>query len=234
MENEIMDVFLASPNNQLQAHAANGMPVLISFALWNEWMGDYTPSYEKLLIDSGAFSEFSTGEKIDINEYMDWAERWRDQAVAIAGLDSIEGDWRQSLDNYEKFKRGFPTFHESDPPGLLNDLISMSKERNQWLGIGLIPPRQGKYKWMKETLEKIPEGIHVHGWACRAYTNFSRIDSVDSTNWWRDAYALKIDGKLKHLTYGECLEIIIKRYQRWDRKIDEMNEVKEKTLFDEI
>lgn len=215
-----MKVFLASPGNQLQAHSVQGMPVLISFALWKQWMADYTPTYSDLLIDSGAFSEFSSKIKIDLNEYSQFALQWKDRSSAIAGLDSISGDWRQSLKNYESFPDGFPTFHDSDPPGLLDDLIAISLERKQWLGLGLVPPRTGKENWMRSTLEKIPGGIHVHGWACRAYTKFIRIDSVDSTNWWRDALGLKVDSKLKHLTHAECLEIIVKRYKRSGKKIE--------------
>ena len=183
-------------------------------------MADYIPTYSDVLIDSGAFSEFSSKIKIDIHSYSDWALQWESRVSAIAGLDSIQGDWRQSLKNYAQFEQGFPTYHDSDPPELLRDLIEMAKERNQWIGIGLVPPRTGKEKWMKSTLEQIPEGIHVHGWACRAYTKFARIDSVDSTNWWRDSLGLKSDSKLKHLTHAECLEIIVKRYKRWERKIE--------------
>lgn len=123
--------------------------------------------------------------------------------------------------NYDAFPGGFPTFHESDPPELLDELIAMSQERRQWIGIGLIPPRDGKEKWMRETLDRIPEGIHVHGWACRAYTHIRRLDSVDSTNWWRDAMKLRTLPDTSHLTYGECLDVVVKRYKRWQRRIVE-------------
>ena len=65
----------------------------------------------------------------------------------------------------------------------------------------------------------MPDDLHVHGWALRAYTHIRRLDSVDSTNWWRDAMDLRTLPALAHLTYGECLEIIVKRYQRWHRVI---------------
>lgn len=216
-----MEVYLASPNNQLQAHAVHNMPVLLSYALCSDWIMDYQSSFKRILIDSGAFSEFSSGTKIEISKYMEWAQAWKSHADAIAGLDDISGDWRRSLSNYEKFSDGFPTFHESDPMEFLNDCISIAKERNQWLGIGLIPPRGGKEKLVRSILEKIPEGIHVHGWALRTYTHCRRIDSVDSTNWWRSAFHLKNDPKTKHLTYAECLEVVVKRYQRWQRIIED-------------
>lgn len=219
-----MMVYLASPNTQQQAEHVSEMPVLLSFACWNPWLNAYQTTFDRILIDSGAFSEFSTGKKVDLAKYMEWADRWVGHADAIAGLDNISGDWRQSMKNYETFTGGFPTFHESDPPELLDDLVEMCLERKQWLGLGLLPPRDGKEWWVRETCDRIPESIHVHGWACRAFTHVRRLDSVDSTNWWRDAMKLRTLPDTAHLTYGECLEIVVKRYKRWNRKIVDKTE----------
>ncbi len=225
-----MTVYLASPNTQQQAEHVAEMPVLLSFAIYAKWLDRYQQSFRRILIDSGAFSEFSSGKKVDLDEYIDWSERWRGHADAVAGLDDISGDWRRSLSNYERFDGGFPTFHESDPPELLDELVEISQERGQWLGLGLLPPRNGKERWIREACDRIPEGIHVHGWACRAYTNVRRIDSVDSTNWWRDGMAIR--QKLPWLTYGEALEIVVKRYQRETRTIKDLKA--EPSLFDAI
>lgn len=223
-----MIVYLASPNTQQQAQTVAGMPVLLSYACYSEWLGKgYQQSFKRILIDSGAYSEFSSGAKIDVGEYAEWARRWVGHADAIAGLDDINGNWRRSMRNYERFKDGFPTFHESDPPELLPDLVAMARERGGWLGVGLLPPREGKERFVRETLDRIPAEIHVHGWAMRRYTHCRRIDSVDSTNWWRDAMKLRTMPELGHLTYGECLEILVKRYQRWTRTITEPANISE-------
>lgn len=226
-----MIVYLASPNTQQQAEHAAGMPVLVSYANYDNWMSrGYQQSFRRVLVDSGAFSEFNTGRKIDVAEYSAWAEGWVEHADAVAGLDDIAGDWRRSLHNYEAVPFGFPTFHETDPPELLDDLIQLAKERGQWIGLGLLPPRDGKEKWVRKTLDRIPEGLHVHGWAMRRYTHCRRLDSVDSTNWWRDAMDMRQIPLLSHLTYGECLEIVIKRYQRWTRSIRD-EKPPERSLF---
>jgi len=215
-------VYLASPNTQQQAEHVAGMPVLLSYACYSDWLGKgYQQSFDRILIDSGAFSEFSSGKKIDLTAYAEWAERWDGHADAVAGLDDIAGDWRRSLRNYEAFPMGFPTFHESDPPELLDDLVTMAKERTRWIGLGLLPPRAGKERWVRAALDRIPDGLHVHGWAMRGYTHCRRLDSVDSTNWWRDAMKLRAIADLSHLTFGECLAIVVKRYQRWAREITE-------------
>lgn len=219
-----MLVYLASPNTQQQAEHAEGMPVLLSYAIYQPWMDRYQAGFRRILIDSGAFTEFTTGKKVDVGAYADWSGRWIGHADAVAGLDDIAGDWRRSLANYERVPWGFPTFHESDPPELLDDLVAMARGRGNWLGLGMMPAtRQARAKkgWVREVLARVPEGIHVHGWAMRAYTDIRRIDSVDSTNWWRDAMRIRTIPDLAHLNYGECLEIIVKRYQRWQRAIDD-------------
>lgn len=198
------------------------MPVLLAFPSWSEWHWKYQSTYRRILIDSGAYSEFTTGKKIDLVAYAEWAMKWVGNADAIAGLDDISGDWRRSMANYERFPLGFPTFHESDPPELLDDLIPMSRARGGWIGLGLLPETRKQRRgegWIRNALSRIPDDLHVHGWAARGYTHIRRLDSVDSSNWFRDAMKLRTLRELDHLTYGECLEIIVKRYQRETRTI---------------
>ena len=206
---------MASPQSQLQAHAVNGQAVLVSYANYEPWMDRYLPSYGSVLVDSGAFSELTGNARVDVTEYCAWAGALPG-VDAWAGLDDITGDWRRSLANYKH--GGFPTFHDTDPPELLDELLTISAARGHWLGIGLIPPREGKEDVLRSILARIPKGFHVHGWALRRYTHLPRLDSVDSTNWWRDA--MKIRADLPWLTYGETLELVVKRYQRWTRQLE--------------
>lgn len=201
------------------------MPVLLSYAIYAPWLDRYQQTFSRILIDSGAYSEFNSGVKVDGHAYRDWYQRWVPHADAIAGLDDISGNWKRSLKNYEQFG-GFPTMHDTDPPELLPDLIALAREQGQvsptsrpWLGFGLKPPRNGKEQWVRWAVEQVPDDVHAHLWAGRAYWFVRRIDTVDSTNWWRDAMALRL--QLPWLTYGECLEIVVKRYQRETRQIRE-------------
>jgi hypothetical protein len=193
------------------------MSVLLSFALFKPWLWQYQPTFDEVLIDCGAFSVLQSGKEIDRGAYRDFGFLWRRHAVAIAGIDDIKGDFRKSMANYQAIEWTFPTWHDTDPPEALDELIAMAHERNRWLGIGLLPPRHGKERILRAALDRIPDDIHVHGWALRAYTHLRRIDSVDSTNWWRDA--MKLRQKLNWLTYGECLNLMVKKYQRWGRAI---------------
>jgi hypothetical protein len=208
-------MYLSSPQNQMQAAAVAGMPVLVSFAGWRPSLGDYVPSFGRLLLDSGAYSELTGRAKVDLGAYVEWARRfaWAD---AWAGLDDISGDWRRSLRNYEA--GGFPTMHEADPPELLDDLVPLARERGGWLGIGLTPPRAGKERVVRRILDRLPDDLHVHGWALAGYAHLARLDSFDSTNWFRDSWKIKND--LPWLTPAECLEIIVKRYRRQGRALE--------------
>lgn len=216
--------FLASPNNVAQAIACFDQDVLLSFGLLGKrtFAENYEKAWGRILIDSGAYSELSSGKSIDLDEYAEFANRWSSRAVAIAGLDDISGDYRRSLRNYEVV--GFPTYHDTDPPEILKDLIHISRERGGWLGVGIKPPRHNKGEWLAKTLASIPDDIHVHGWALRLYRNtHTRFDSFDSTNWWRDSFKLKALPPLKHLTDKELLDIVVKRYEREERMVRSVN-----------
>lgn len=217
-------IYLASPSNPLQASVLTDMPVLLSFGAWREPISSFAQAFGPLLLDSGAWSAFNVGMKIDPVEYFEWVSRFKD-VDAVAGLDDIGGDWRKSLSNYKY--GGFPTMHNSDPPDLLGELIDISRERGNWLGIGLVPPRTGKGDFLTRTLERIPDDIHVHGFALRAYRKTHKFGSIDSTNWWRDSMMYRT--KMPWLTPAECLDIVIKRERR--EVIEERNRTDQLSLF---
>tara|TARA_B100000424_G_C22929112_1_gene494272 strand:- start:723 stop:1613 length:891 start_codon:yes stop_codon:yes gene_type:complete len=215
-----MTVYLGSPDNQVQASAAADMPVLLSFVLAgrHKFIEQYLPTWRALLLDCGAYSAMTRKINIDGHAYRDWYQKFEHIADAYAGIDDIDGDWKKSWANYNEFG-GFPTIHDTDPPDFLADLIALAAERNKWIGIGLQPPREGKERWIRSVCDQIPKDFHVHGWALRSYTHIARLDSVDSTNWWRDAMDLRVVPLCKHLTYTEALEIVVKRYRRWTRTL---------------
>lgn len=217
-----MTVYLSSPVTQQQGDYVTGMPVLLSFAVFRNrpFIRRYAPAFRRLLIDSGAFSELNSGVKVDLDEYADWAGQWP-WADAVAALDDISGDWERGLANWRRYPEMFPTYHDSDPPEALEILLSY---RPKWLGLGMVPGPGGQRSneaWLRQTLERLSEPecrhLHIHGWALRAYTQYPRLDSVDSTDWFRAAQ--KLQGQLSWLTPGECLELIVKRYQRETRRV---------------
>jgi hypothetical protein len=207
----VVTVYLSSPKSQMQADKLRDMPVLLSFAVVGreKWLGDYVPSFSRLLLDSGAYSEFTGAAKVSLDAYAEWAAQFP-FADGVAALDDIRGDWERGMENWRRYPAMFPTFHNSDPDEALDVILGYQP---RWLGLGMVPPRD-KTQWLDRTLARIPPGIHVHGWALRTYGDRPRIDSFDSTNWFRDVKYLLLDPKTAHLTPAECLEVIVKRYQR--------------------
>jgi hypothetical protein len=203
--------YLSSPGGHLQADYLRDMPVLLSYAQHTRrFLDDYLSSFRRVLIDSGAFSVLNSGKQIDVDAYAEWSAEYRDlpHVDAVAALDDIAGDWEQGLANWRRHPWMFPTYHDSDPQEALDAILAYSP---QWLGLGMVPPRDSE-AWLLRTLGRIPAEVHIHGWALRAFTWHPRLDSVDSTNWMLDAWQMK--KTLPWLTPAECIEIIVKRYQR--------------------
>lgn len=214
-------VYLSSPNTQHQAHAANGMPVLLSFPIASSqtWLDRYLPSFDRVLVDSGAFSELNSGQAVDLDAYAKWSQEMLafPNVDAAACLDDIRGDWKRGLDNWEALPWTFPVYHDSDPPEALDAILEREPE---WLGLGMMPPRKGA-RWLGETLAILRERaplIHVHGFALRRYIGslmrHRGTISADSTNWFLDVRAMLANNLTAHLTPAECLDVIVKRYRR--------------------
>ena len=217
-----MTFYLSSPSNQMQADHCRGQPVLLSYGTFRPWVNRFVPSFSKLLVDSGAFSVLNTATGICVDAFAEWASNYPN-ADAVASLDSIEGDWELGMRNWEKYPTHFPTFHDTDPWECLDAIL---EKKPTWLGLGMKPPRD-KSDWLDETLERIPPGIHVHGWALIRYADRGSLNSFDSTNWVRESW--QIAKSFPWLTSGEALEIMVKRYERMARKI--RNPKKELCLF---
>lgn len=221
-----MRVFFSSPRTQQQAEHLASRPVLLSFTTWAPWLSKgYVSSFDRLLLDSGAFSALNSGQIVDNSRYREWVEAFAPTpggyVNAFASLDSIDGDYRKSIKHLDEFPGSFPTFHPgSDPPELVDDLIPYAEaSHGKFMGIGVVPGRHGsRHGWHSEiadVLEKIPAHIHVHGWALRIYSYFPRIDSSDSTTWWQDAQAIR--KQVPWLSFGEALDIAILRIERTGR-----------------
>lgn len=227
----MLTTYLSSPNTQHQAHAARGMPVLLSFGVWNGggWMERYVSSFDRVLVDSGAFSVLSSGKVIDLGAYAEFSKRMLQlpNVDAAACLDDIDGDWKKGLDNWDKAPWTFACYHDTDPENALDEILDRLQDhsRPQWIGLGMKPPRKSR-GWLIKTLRKIEHRsphIHIHGFAMRSFLDIlleynGRSLSVDSTNWLLDVRKLLDCSLTKHLTPAEALDIVVKRYQRDKRK----------------
>lgn len=225
----------------MQAHAANGMDVLLSFPIVksNHWIERYIPSFRAVLFDSGAFSELNSGKQVCIREYSDFKYRMQEQignVVAWACLDDISGDWKKGIANWRAMPGTFPVFHDTDPPELLSDMLSECARRScTWIGLGMKPPRRSEH-WLRQTLDRIERfdaSMHVHCFAMGKFAptvnTYPGTKSIDSTNWFRDVLKYAESPLTRHLTPAEQLEIIVKRYQR--KEHTQKNHSKQEEMF---
>lgn len=217
-------IYLGGPNNQLQASFLVDMPVLLSFAYWSAWVESYHQSFSQILIDSGAFSAYNTGKILDPGKYRTFALKYKGWADAIACIDDIDGNYKKTIANCESMPTGigFPTYHEDEPWEIIPDLCELARQHGGWIGIGLKPPRNGKSYIVEKTCSLMPDDLHVHGWALVEHENMARLDSTDSTNWFRDSW--KVINNYPWLTPAECIEVIVKRYQRRERLVKDEEE----------
>jgi hypothetical protein len=212
-------IYLSSPSNQMQAAVLTNMPVLVSYACTSKWIKSYIKSFSRILIDSGAYSVFNSGKTVNLDDYAEFASAF-EWADGTASLDDIAGDWELGMDNWLKYPWMFPTYHDSDPPQALDEILNHNPS---FIGLGIVPDKSGQrnnIRWLLETLDRIPPSTHIHGWALRKYARLKRINSMDSTNWIRDSW--KVKNKLPWMTPSECVEIVVKRYQRDGKKIGEI------------
>ncbi len=137
--------------------------------------------------DSGAYSAWSQGVAIDLDDYCRWLERWGDLFTTYANLDVI-GDPDLSMVNQERMEaRGFnplPVFHGGEPWAVLEALC----KRYPYVGLGGItwlPPAK-KMPWLVKCFQVgAPFGTRFHGFGVTTLRAIMSLPfyTVDSSSW---------------------------------------------------
>jgi hypothetical protein len=214
-------VYFAGVNQHQWCQAFRGEHVLESFADVQKLMDRYRPLFASMVLDSGAFSEMTTGKAIDLGRYADFCHEHGAFYRWVASLDSITGGVDANIDNWQALeKRGVssvPTFHQGEPWSLLTDYCKAAPR----VGLGFQRPIENARSWLDECFSRIPEGHKVHGWAMTSYTDYP-FESVDSRTWMFELRALMaVEGQgadaLRCLTPGELLDIVTKKNERLPR-----------------
>lgn len=135
-------LYLAGPQSGGAIEAARSwdwdnkpIGVLVSFAYMKAWepTAGYYAKASRFMLDSGAFTAYTTGAHVDIDALI--AEVAKDKWHEAVGLDVI-GDWRGSLKNMDYMlakggPKAMPVFHIGDPWDLLADYCA------RWPKVGL-------------------------------------------------------------------------------------------------
>lgn len=221
-----MIIYLASPATQLHAEMMAGCDVLESFAIkaTAQWSVRYRPTWRRVMLDSGAYSEMTTGKAVDLGAYVDFCVQHQAAYSEIVNLDVIAGDVSErvtrSAANLQRMRDAgldpLPVFHQGEPYSVLQDLASCGR-----VGLGFQRPIRGGQAWLDECFARIPSTTKVHGFgmANERFTKLFPFHSVDSATWIHELKALSaLSGQgsdvLHYLTQGELLKLVILKYQR--------------------
>ncbi len=116
--------FAAAEQRSHRIQLTTGGAKSVLMVVWNHfkddtfWEGIDRCSFKDIFIDSGAWSAWSRGVEINIQEYCDWIKRHRKRITTYANLDVI-GDYRETRRNQKYMERQglkpIPIFHLARP-----------------------------------------------------------------------------------------------------------------------
>ena len=147
-----------------------------------------TTDFVDYAIDSGAYSAFSSGKAISMDEYQTFLTKLGFNPFGYFALDVI-GDEKATMVNYRKMRAdGFkpiPIFTRGSDPSLVDELFADT----DFIGYGGISARKGNsrtitYGYVKK-LMSLAKGRKVHwlGFAILNYIKYFKPFSFDSTSW---------------------------------------------------
>ena len=89
----LRDSLLSYPNSCLLLSQLNQRKDIYR---WIDYFKTLPENHHKLFIDSGAFSAWTLGKSIDINEYISFINEYKDFITIAASVDSIPGNPKSS------------------------------------------------------------------------------------------------------------------------------------------
>ena len=160
----------------------------LSFATFAKHLESY---HFSILLDSGAYSAFTRGIKLDVTEYAKFLKEYGHYFEGYFNLDVI-GDFDRTWDNQDYLESQgllpIPVFHYGEPTEILRFMAQKYKR----IGIGGMVPQSNSdlNKWLptvfydKAGAERYP-GIKFHalGLTTRYLLEKFPWDSADSTKW---------------------------------------------------
>lgn len=147
----------------------------------------------KLFLDSGAYSAYTKGASIDLNEYINFIKKHEKHFEVYANLDVI-GNARETLKNQKIMEKAglnpLPTFHFGEDFKYLKYYVKKYKYIALG-GMALIRNKQKLILWLNYCFEKYicrEDGFpkcKVHGFGMADFDLIKRFPwySVDSTSW---------------------------------------------------
>lgn len=190
-----MKVYFAGISTSPELHEVNAENVLESYLYLKkkpDKLDFFKEHYKDIFLDSGAFTAFTQGEVIDIDEYINYIKKNKDSFQVYANLDVI-GDSEATYKNWMYMKsKGtdpLPVIHYGSDKKYFD--LYFKKHKVDYLALGGLVPytrrRTDLKKWLDHCFSLIkeywPVKIHLFGvttpWVLRNYPAYS----CDSTGW---------------------------------------------------
>lgn len=163
--------------------------ILVSYAYYDKGFEKNKTDYEysDWSLDSGAFTAYHAGKKIDLQQYIDFCKRTLASDPKLEELFALDviGDWRASQKNTEEMWRqgvsAIPVFHPGEPWSVLMDMAKTYPK----IAFGCAGFTGGaKREWIQQVFARVwPK--RIHGLAASDETNVlsSPFHSVDASTW---------------------------------------------------
>jgi hypothetical protein len=150
---------------------------------------NFTPPYPRIILDSGAWSAFTQGVPISLDEYIDYINRNRSVIWWYSNLDDMT-DHKRTLHNQTEMERqGFapvPVFHTGEPWSALQAYV----EQYRYLALGKIIPFTTSPKviipWVAKCFriaEPYRTTFHGFGVSNMTLLKLFRWSTADSSSW---------------------------------------------------
>jgi len=165
--------------------------VLTSYAYirgWQRALESGSAQFRDWVLDSGAYTAFSRGKPVVLQEYIDFVKALSDTPhppSEVFALDVI-GDWRASLANTEEMWRqgieAIPCYHQGEPWDVA---VGMAKDYPKMALGGMVGLTvNAKRDWCQEAFSRIwPARVHGFGLCAEKIMLKCPFESVDSANW---------------------------------------------------
>lgn len=208
-----MELYLASPEDEQGLKLSAN--VLFSYLLQQNKVDNFKNTYQigKLFVDSGAFSAWTKGVKIDVDKYVEWLND-RPQIDLFGQVDVIPGDRvcgatkqqvkkaaKETWENYLYMrdrvnnKNGLLyTFHVGEPLEYLENALEWVDENNKHIPYIALGGMVGKPKKVRDTFlqncfdiiyKSSNPTVNVHAFGMTDFDLLEKypIHSADSTSW---------------------------------------------------
>lgn len=161
--------------------------VLVSFAYAKPWAKVCSlDHWREVVLDSGAFTVYKTGETIDLVEFGEWAlaEKARDPRVTeVFTLDVIGGSWRDTERNTrDLWKMGveaIPVYHVGEPTSVL---LGYAKDYPK-VSLGGAVGYRKRMEWAALCFKHVwPKKLHGLGFGETALQTLP-FHTIDNSSW---------------------------------------------------